>query len=348
MVALKSDRADAFIAAPPDGMRLFLVYGSDQGATTGRARRLEQFALKRGGGDTVLRFGSDELSADPGRIADEARSASLFGGEPVIALRVLDGRHNVVGALQPLLERPPESAWVIVEASDLGKTSPLRKAFEESDRAAALPTYALEGANLASFIYATAAEAGIEIEPEALELLSEALSGDRLASQSELEKLFLYVHDSRKVRLEDALAIVGETTEAETDQVIDSALLGENELLEAGLNRLRAEGGSFAGLGALALRHLIQLQGLRATLDAGANAKRTLEYARPPIHFRRRSSVEAALIRWPVDAIMLARRQVDRAILMTRMQPALETAVISNVLHHLALRARRLKQRSAI
>ena len=29
MVALKSDKADAFIAAPPDAMRLFLVYGSD-------------------------------------------------------------------------------------------------------------------------------------------------------------------------------------------------------------------------------------------------------------------------------------------------------------------------------
>ena len=347
MVALKADKADAFIAAPPENMRLFLVYGSDQGAITGRARLLEQFALKRGGGDTVVRFGSDELSADPGRIADEAYSASLFGGEPVIALRVLDGRHNVIGALQPLLDRPPNSAWVIVEASDLGKTSPLRKAFEDSRSAAALPTYALEGANLTAFIYAAAAEAGIEIEPEALELLSETLAGDRLASQGELEKLFLYVHDTRRVRLEDAAAIVGETTEAETDQVIDSALVGDNESLEAGLNRLRAEGGSFAALGALALRHLIQLQGLRATLDSGANAKRALEYARPPIYFRRRSSVEAALIRWPVESLMLARHQIDRAISLTRMQPALESAVISNALHHLALNARRLKQGSS-
>ena len=33
-----------------------------------------------------MRFGSDEISSDPGRIADEAYSASLFGGEPVIAL----------------------------------------------------------------------------------------------------------------------------------------------------------------------------------------------------------------------------------------------------------------------
>jgi DNA polymerase III subunit delta len=347
MVAVKADKADAFLAAPPVGIRLFLIYGSDQGAITERARRLEQLALKRGGGDAAIRIGSDELSADPGRVADEAFSASLFGGEPVIALRMLDGRHNVIGAVAPLLDRPPESAWLIVEAGDLGKTSPLRKGFEESKSAAALPTYALEGAKLTAFIFAAAEEAGVEIDPAALELLSESLAGDRLASRGELEKLFLYVQDTRRVTLADAEAIVGETTEAQTDHVIDSALIGDSEGLETGLNRLRAESASFAGLGALTLRHLINLQALRATLDAGGSASRAIEYARPPIHFRRRARVEATLNRWPADALSDARRRVDRAILLTRKQPALEAAALSETLHQLALTARRLKGKSA-
>src|SRR6266404_4186890 len=119
MAALKAHEVDRFLAQPPEGVRLFLLYGSDPGAITERARTLEQLALKRGRGETVLRVGSDELSAEPGRVADEANSASLFGGEPVISLRVLDGRHNVIGALQPLLDRPPSAAWVIVEAGEL-------------------------------------------------------------------------------------------------------------------------------------------------------------------------------------------------------------------------------------
>lgn len=344
MVALKGERAEAFVAAPPADVRLFLVYGSDQGAITERARRLEAHALKRGGGDAVLRIGSDELSADPGRVIDEARSVSLFGGEPVIALRVLDGRHNVIGAVQPLLEQPPDSSWLIVEAGELAPASPLRKAFESSREAAALPTYALEGADLASSIHAAAEAAGIEIEPAALELLAENLAGDRLASRGELEKLFLYVAESRKVTLEDAEAIVGETTEAETGHAIDSALIGDSEALETGLNRLRAESASFAGLGALALRHLIQLQALRHAVDSGISPSRVVEQARPPVHFRRRRKVEAALARWPADALMSARRRVDRAVMLTRLQPSLEAAAISEALHHLALEARRMKR----
>jgi DNA polymerase-3 subunit delta len=132
MTAVRDDAADRFVAAPPEGIRLFLVHGTDAGAVTERARALERMALGRGGGEDVLRFGSDTLSADPGRIADEAHSASLFGGEPVVALRVMDGRHNVLGALKPVLERPPEAAWVIVEAGELAASSPLRKAFEET------------------------------------------------------------------------------------------------------------------------------------------------------------------------------------------------------------------------
>ena len=84
MVALKSREADRFLASPPAGVRMFLIYGNDAGAVTERARLVERIALDRGGGDTVQRFGSEVISTEPGRIAEEAFSCSLFGGEPVI------------------------------------------------------------------------------------------------------------------------------------------------------------------------------------------------------------------------------------------------------------------------
>jgi DNA polymerase-3 subunit delta len=344
MVAVKAHEADRLLAAPPEAMRLFLVYGSDQGAITERARHLESVALHRGGGESVTRFASDEISVDPGRIVDEVYSASLFGGEPVVSLRVTDGRHNVIGALAPVLDRPPHAAWLIVEAGDLAASSPLRKAFERSHHALAAPAYPLEGRNLAAFIHAAAEEAGVTIDPPALEILLEHLQGDRLAGRGELEKLFLYVDDKKSVAVEDVAAIVGDTTAARTDAVIDAALLGDNEALEAELDRLRAEGGSAAALGTLALRHLILLQSLRTTVDAGKSISEAVASARPPIFFRRKDNVAAALSRWSVAALIEARRRVDRAVALTRLQPALDEAAISEALHAVALDARRLKR----
>ncbi len=344
MATVRSHDADRYLASPPGGMRLFLIHGTDAGAITERARVVERIALMRGGGDEVLRIGSDELSSNPGRIVDEAYAASLFGGEPVIALRVLDGRHNVIGALEQLFERPPDSAWLIVEAAELSPTSPLRKAFEASKHAAAIPTYPLEGGELASLIHAAIEEREMTIDPGALELLLENLGGDRLAIHGELEKLFLYLGEQKTVTFDAVEAIVGDTTTGKTDHAIDAALLGDNEALELALSRLRAEGGSASALGALALRHLLQLQTLRAAVDAGERPSRAVDFARPPIFGRRRPAVEAEIERWPSPSIAGARRRIDRAVMLMRLQPALEEAAISEALHDVALEARRLKK----
>lgn len=346
MVALKAHEANRFLKSPPESVRMFLVYGSDSGAITERARSLEQLALKRGRGEAVLRIGSDELSIEPGRVADEANSASLFGGEPVIALRVLDGRHNVIGALQPLFDRPPDAAWLVVEAGELNSSNPVRKAFESSKAAVTLPTYELEGAGLEKFIRSAAKDAGLAIEDAALEVLSEKLGGDRLAVRGELEKLFLYAGESKTVTLADVDAIVGDTTGSETDTLIDAALLGEGEALELGLGRLRAESGSFVSLASAALRHLLQLQSLRAAMDTGVGANNVLASARPPVFSRRRSTIESELERWPSENLRQARQQIDQAIYLTRLQPTVEESAISDAFHKLALTSRKLKRGS--
>lgn len=342
MVAVRPHEADRYLAAPPAGIRLFLIYGNDAGAVTERARLVERVALQRGSGDTVLRFGSDMISDNPGLLADEACSASLFGGEPVLSLRVLDGRHNVLGALRPLFEQPPDAGWLVVEAGELKADSALRKAFEASPHAAAVASFHAEGADLVSLIRAAADDAGLLVEPAALELLAGVLGGDRLASRRELEKLFLYVGDQGVVTAADVEAIVGDTAELKTDNVIDAALLGDHEALETGLDRLRAEGASAAALGAQALRHLIQMSGLRASVDSGASTSSALDGARPPVFSRRRSAIEAQLKRWGSADLTEARRRVADAVALTRRQPALETAAISDALHRLALHARRL------
>lgn len=344
MVALKAFQVDRYLRSPPGDIRMFLVYGSDAGAITERARAIEQHALERGRGETVVRFGSDQLSDNPGCIADEANSASLFGGEPIVSLRVLDGRHNVVGALDPLFERPPEAAWVIVEAGDLNNKSPLRKAFESNERAVTLPTYQLEGQALQTFIEDAADAAGIRLDPAAVERLGEVLGGDRMAIRGELEKLFLYAGAGKAISAADVAAIVGDTVGAETDAVIDAALLGESEALETGLGRLRADAGSFASLGAAALRNLIALQAMRTSVESGRAVSEVLNYARPPVFKNRHPVVDAQLKLWSVTRIANARRRMDQAVYFTRLRPALEDSAISEALHAIALDARRMKQ----
>jgi DNA polymerase-3 subunit delta len=249
----------------------------------------------------------------------------------------------VFGAVQSLLDRPPDAAWLIVEAGELKKDSPLKRAFEASRHAASVATYPAEGAQLASMIHSASENAGILVEPAAMEMLAGILGGDRLASRNELEKLFLYVGEKGTITPGDVEAVAADTAELKTDSVIDSALLGDHEALETGMDRLRAEAGSAASLAAQALRHLVQLSAIRAAMDAGQAAASAMESGRPPIFSRRRAAVEAQLKRWTSADLANARRRIADAVAITRYHPALESAATSEALHLLALHARRLR-----
>jgi DNA polymerase III subunit delta len=340
MVAVAPNNAERFCASPPDQVRLFLLYGSDPGAITERARRIEQVAQLRGG--EIVRFGSDELSLNPARIVEEACSPLLFGGEPVISLRVLDARHNVLGALKELLQQPPSHAWLVVEAGELKRESPLLKAFTDCPQAAAIPTYPLEGTSLVSFIHSAALDAGLSVDAEAVELLTEQLGGDRLAARSELEKLFAYAQDAGMVTAAHVNDLIGDASTSAPEEIGDAALSGDPEKLDSAFQRFRAAGGSPAALGSQVLRQLIALWGMRAMVESGASVRTALDRVRPPVYPRRREAVEAVLKRWPTGELTWARRVLNQAVAESRYLPALESALVANALSQIAARAQSL------
>jgi len=337
MVAVRGPDAERFVADPPSALRLFLVYGPDQGSAAERARRLEKVAEKRArGGVRAVHLAAEEVASDPLRLADEIFGPSLFGGEPLVRLRVFDLRHNILPALQPLLDAPLDGAWAIVEAGDLRKEAGLRRVFEASPHAAAIPSFLPEAADIADLARTMAGEAGKRLSPDSLTLLKERLGGDRLASRGEIDKLLTYVGDAPEITAADIEAIVGETADMQADRAIDAALLGDHKTLETELRRLRAEGYAAAALGAQALRHLVILNAPALAVAAGAPAPAAIERLRPPLFHKRKDAAAAALRRWPPPALRQARRRVAAAILRSRRFPDLADALLSDALHAIA------------
>ncbi len=342
MVAIKPQATDRFLANPPENTRLFLVHGADAGGVTERVRTLEKLAQARDpGGGNLIRFQSDEVAADPGRISDEALSVSMFGGEPILSLRVSDGRHNVMPALAPMLETPPQGAWIIVAAAELRPTSPLRKAFEASADAASIICYELEDRDVGQMVRDMIREAGLAIDEDALETLTASLGADRLATRNEIEKLILYAGSDSPVTLTHVAEAVGENLALRSDRIIDAALAGRSAAMDNDLVRLRNEGQSASGLATQMLRHLMMMQSLRERVDTGSGARQAVEAARPPVFFKRRAMVTEALNRWAADDLRQARSWTADAIAASRKTPQLEFELVSDALHKIALEARK-------
>jgi DNA polymerase-3 subunit delta len=90
-----------------------------------------------------------------------------------------------------------------------------------------------------------------------------------------------------------------------------------------------------------ALRHVTQLHKARLALDAGERPDMALGAFIPPLHFRRKSSVEAALAAWTAPRLLRAMEQLAEAALNVRRTPALAESLAQRALLAIAMERRR-------
>ena len=87
---VKAAQVDAFLAKPPETLRLALIYGPDTGLVRERAKRLAQtFVHDLSDPFRLVEMSGDQLSADPARLNDEAASIAFGGGRRVVGLHGL-------------------------------------------------------------------------------------------------------------------------------------------------------------------------------------------------------------------------------------------------------------------
>lgn len=343
---LPAARIEAFVSRPDPTVATVLLYGPDAGLVADRGRRLARGVVE----DLNDPFRVSELTADdlreqPGRLVEEAQALCLMGGRRLV--RVRDASDAASAAVRQLLALPAQEGFVLLEAGDLGGGSSLRRAVEAAPKAAALPCYREEGGNLAGSIRDILAEHGLRAEPDALGFLAANLGGDRALTRGELDKLALYLADApeRKVTLEDAAAVVGDSSALGLDDVAHAAAAGELARLDRLLDRLLAEGEAPVRILRVASAFFLRLLRLRADMAAGATAEAAVKAAKPPIHFRAEPAFLAALRLWPAEALTEALARLQGAEIGCKSTGLPDALVCRSALAELARLGRHQQQR---
>lgn len=342
MVALKTRDADAFLARPDAAHPVVLIYGPDAGLVRERIDALVRLSVDNPDDPfSFIRIDGDDLVSDPQRLIEEASTIPLFGGRRAILVRT--GSRNIVPAVEPLFSAQIVDCRVLIEAGDLKRNAPLRTLCERARTAAVIACYADDERSLGRLLDDELRAAKLSIAPDARAALLPLLGGDRRASRSEIQKLILYVSGRDRVILDDVLAVVADASTEALDGIMDSTFVGKTADVETEYGKARAAGTHPGLILSAALRQLSQLHRLRLAVDAGQPAAAVVEAVRPPIHFRRKPLIEAALKGWSSDRLLQAMQQLARAVLDSRRQPALADAIAHRSLMALATAARQRK-----
>jgi DNA polymerase III subunit delta len=338
MTAIKAADADAFVARPDPARPVVLVFGPDAGLVSERVNALIKASVDNANDPFVLaRLDAEALGAEPSRLAEEAQTIPLFGGRRAVWVKA--GSRNIAPAVEALLALPRIECRVVIEAGDLRRNAPLRAICERAKNAAALPCYADSERDRARLIDDEMREAGLKLSPDARAMLVPLLGGDRAASRSEIAKLALYARGSDQVGIDDVAAVVSDASALALDDIVDLTFAGRPAELETQLAKARTAGSPVGSLFFAAQRQVAQLHKWRTAIEAGGGF--SLDAVQPPLHFRRKALVEAALKLWNAARLATVMAELADAVLQSRRNPDLADTIAERALLAIAANVRR-------
>jgi DNA polymerase-3 subunit delta len=328
MTALKAHEVERFLQRPDLDAGVFLAYGPDTGLVRETTRRL---ATRFAAGDmgSVVTLDGNELDGDPGRLAVEAGTASLFGDKRIV--RVRGAGKSLALPVTALLDDPGD-AVVILEAGNLPPRDALRALVDASKWGRSLPCYPDTDRVLLGLIGDAFNEAGIRVDADAIATLKDLLGNDREVTRRELDKLLLFAADSKVLTRGDVLLLCADNAALVLDEIADSTGTGHAANLEAALERALAAALSPQQLLASASYHFAALRRWRGEVDAGKSPSEVLDGQRPRPHFSRKSALEQQLRLWRDETLAMALERLYLATADSRKRYALQETIVRRAL----------------
>jgi DNA polymerase-3 subunit delta len=340
---IKSHEFDALLRRFSGDQRICLVYGPDRGLVSERAAALaEKTGIALNDPFSLTKLDIGDLQKDPGRLIDEAQSIGLFGGEKLIWIRGAANEKYLVDALAVLIEKPPEAAYVVVEAGDLKKGSLLRKTVESAKCAVAVPCYADDGRALNALIDSELGAENLGITPDARRALIALIGGDRIASRNEVRKLALYCRGAGTIEEHHVSEIIGDASAISVDDAVDAILGGNMDAFLHAMQKISASKTSVFLVMQACLRQFQLIDTMRAEMEEKRlQPAQIMQTLGRHLHFRRKPIVEQALRTWSADAIARETNRLQAAILQSRRRQILEDSIAMQTLLYTTLQSGR-------
>jgi DNA polymerase-3 subunit delta len=154
-----------------------------------------------------------------------------------------------------------------------------------------------------------------------------------------LNKLTLYAHGQRQVSVDDVMAVVSDASGLALDDIVDAAFAGRPAELETQLGKARTAGTNAGSILFAAQRHVAQLHKWRLAIEDGSQF--SLDAVQPPLHFRRKDLIGAALKTWSTARLAAVMAELADAVLDSRRKPALADTIAERALLAIAANGRR-------
>ena len=262
-------------------------------------------------------FHAEGRSFDWDSLVYSVGSTSLFGDRKLLDVRLPSGKPGDKGgkALTSVAGQLSADTVMLLTTPRLDGSTTRAKWYKALDAAGVVvQIWPLDRKQFPGWLSRRLRAAGLQADPEAVELLAERLEGNLLAAVQEIERLRLTEGEGR-VDAETVSGGVSDSSRFDVFRLIDAALEGDVARALRIVRGLREEGTEILALTGLLAREIRSLAAMSSEMQHGANPDSLIKKYR--VFPKRQGIMKRALARHtPESAEALAERlyRIDSAV----------------------------------
>ena len=202
----------------------FLLYGENLGLKKDIRKFIKTIIEEKGDNAEILFLYENEILENEENFYNFIYSGSLFNNKKIIT--VYEATDNIIKKINDIYSKYPDNVFLIIFSGILDKKSKLRNFFETNKKTICIPCYLDNEKDLIVIAQSELRKKNIILSQESINLLIEKSNLDRNNLRNEIEKIYSYSLNKKKLELNDVKSLINFTGDYKADIFINECLCG--------------------------------------------------------------------------------------------------------------------------
>ena len=279
-----------------------LIYGPNEGLVRDNFLKLKEIFNQNNAEE--ISFTGKLINDQPEALIDEIQTVSMFNDQKIIIIEQPIDRN--IELFEEAFTALPDHTLIIILASNLTKTSKIRKFFENSEQYFSCANYEDDFRSNSQQIQNLEKSINKTLNRDIKNYLNQNLSSDRMISKNEIEKIILlYAENNQIPELENIKLIFNDNPDLGLNKISQLAFSGQPKKVSINLNKIFAEGVSPVAIIRVMLNYVLRIQTTQIALKKTNDFDSAIKSLKPPVFWKDKDNFKLHCKKWPINQTIL-------------------------------------------
>ena len=249
----------------------------------------------------INNYDEKEVLENEYNFVENILTKSLFDDEKIIIIK--RSTDKILKVIENLNSKKLDDITIIINADNLEKKSKLRSFFEKNKETICIPFYPDTDQTLSKLAYDFLKGRKISISQSSINLIINKCSGDREALYNELNKIYFYTKNGKKITTEDIMKITNLIENHSVSELVDNCLAKNNKKIINILNENNFNNEDCILITRSLLNKSKKILQLVKEFENNKNIELTISSAKPPIFWKDKEITKQQIKKWKPENI---------------------------------------------